>query len=517
MTYTAVDFHGLLKAVVEEVKEYKVYKGLKHDKNTVKRWLAGGRPDDPRDVGAIVRLALHNRIDVARHQTFLPIYDFSPEMSYEENMFAGPPELDWLWDRQDDLPTCRVVVGGLELDCPIGVASGPLTGNSKYTTTMLDLGYGLCTFKTRRANPKGGWERPQIAFVLQPPDLLGPMGTPPEVLVGFRQSEVKGSVPDVVNSIGGPSEAPAEWQKQYEEIKRHPRGKYVGLSVIGEDTAGKGIKRDFQDAIARALEVSPPYVELNISCPNLKGRDVYTDPRMLREIVAAARQQLKGKCMLFVKLPCVPPRQIENVLKACGDLVDAVAFKNTCKVRPVRQDRDGTRIPAFLGREFGGLSGPSTFPMTLRGVREVVTLREKLGHRFSIVAVGGVQTPENVATLMDAGATIVQAVTAPMFDPLLAWKVRYRLPELRQKNHEATNRVQVANVGLLPPRDHAEMICLAVASQAAIEVKQNDPDFPLEFVQKWNLFHEQRSINLPGQAQRLQGSLKINWIRYLTS
>jgi dihydroorotate dehydrogenase (NAD+) catalytic subunit len=518
MTYVAVDFHPLLRAVVAETKEYKVYKAVQHDKHTVKRWLNGGHPDDPRDIGKVLRLALLRRIDVSRYQTFSPIYDFSPEMSYEDNMFAGPPDLSWLWDRQEELPISRVVLNGLEFDCPLGIGSGPLTGNSKYTIAMLNLGYGPTTFKTRRAGLKGGWERPQVAFALHPPDLLRLTERPAEVLVSFKQSDVKGAVPNVVNSVGGPSEAAADWQAQYEEIKRHKRGRYVGISVIGEDTREKGIKQDFQDAIDRALEVSPPFIELNISCPNLKGRDLYSDPSMLREIVLAAKQRIKDRGLLFIKFPFVPPKQLEAIVKACGDLADVVVFKNTVKVRPVREDRDSTKIAAFLGRDYGGLSGPSTFPLTLRGVQEVSKLRSKLGHRFSIIAVGGVQTADDVATLMEAGAAAVQTVTAAMFDPLLAWKVRYQLAELQRKTHEAKTHAEVPDTALLPPRDYTEVTVLAVASAAAAEVKFRDPNFSLDrFTQKWNLFLQERSINLPGQAQRLKGSRKIDWIRFLTS
>ena len=88
--------------------------------NTVKRWLSGGMPEDPRDIGAIIRLALHNRVDVNRYQTLSPIYDFSPEMSYEQNMFAGPPDLEWLWEGQDELPSNRVAFKGLGIKNPSG-------------------------------------------------------------------------------------------------------------------------------------------------------------------------------------------------------------------------------------------------------------------------------------------------------------------------------------------------------------------------------------------------------------
>jgi len=519
MTTAIVDFHALLKAVVDKVGKYKVYNTLRHDKNTADRWLDGGQPEDSRDIGGLIRLALVNGIEITKYQTFTPIYDFSPELSYEDNMFAGPPELNWVWDRQDEPPTHRFNVSDFILDCPLGVGAGPLTGNDTYTITMLNLGFiGPTTFKTRRAGFKEGLEKPQIAFVLQPPALLdASSGRPPEVLVTCRRSDIRG-IPEIVNSMGVPSEAAAVWQKQYENVKNHPRGKCVGLSVMGEDTREKTIKQDFQEAIARAQEMAPPFIELNVSCPNLKGKDLYRDPEMLREICAAAKQQIKQKSLLFLKLPCVLPLHLPALLKACGDLADAMVFKNTVRVRPVKEYKDGTRIPAFLGREFGGLSGPSTFPLTLRGVREIAKLRQQLGQKFAIVAVGGIQTAEDVAKLLEAGACGVQAVTTPMFDPLLALKVRYRLRELIDSTRQSRDAVEM-QVGLLTPRDEAECMALSEASQAANEVRQRNADFSYAtFTRKWNVWLQQRSSNLPGQAQRLRASRrKIDWIRDFTS
>jgi dihydroorotate dehydrogenase (NAD+) catalytic subunit len=519
MTYLAIDFHQLLHAVVEKVKEYKVYKTLKRDKHTVKRWLKGGIPEEPRDIAALIRLALHNGIDVTRYQTFKPIYDISPESSYSQNLFSGPPELNWLWEGQDPMPSFGVRIGDLRFDSPIGIGSGPLTADNRYNSAMLDLGFeGPCSLKTRRSGQKGAWEPPQIAFVIQPPDLLNiSNGKPPVVLVSFRYNDVRGGVPDLVNSIGVPSEAPAVWQKEYEAIKQHPRGKCVGLSVIGEDTPQKPIKRDFQEAIARALEVAPPFIELNISCPNLKGRDIFSDPEMLRAICSSAKSQIAGKSLLFLKLPCVPRQLTQSILSACGGFLDAVVARNTFKVRPMQQDRDGRQIPAFSGREFGGLSGPSTLPATLRATRDLAAIRQKLGQHFSIIAMGGVQRADDVVALLNSGAAAVQAVTAPIFDPLLALKVRYQISGLQRQKAETREMVAAAGSSLMAPRNRFERLCLIAALQAANEVEQKTSDFPVsELSAKWNPWHESQS-DRQGIAQRDIGNRTIDWIRKFTA
>jgi dihydroorotate dehydrogenase len=338
------------------------------------------------------------------------------------------------------------------------------------------------------------------------------------VLVSLNGSDLKvGGVPDIVNSMGVPSEAAAVWQKVFENIKNHPRGKYVGLSVIGEDTVERSIKLDLQDAIARALEMGPPFIEINISCPNLKGKDLHSDCQLLREICAGARQQVKQKSLLFLKLPCVSGSQLLNLLKACGDLVDAMVFKNTIKVRPVIEDRDKGRIGAFLGREFGGLSGPSTFPLTLRGVREVAKFRQQLGQRFAIVAAGGVQTTADVNKLMEAGASVVQAVTTPMFDPLLALKVRYGLRELRDKTQAARAQAE-SQAEMLRPRNLTEWMSLSEASQAAVEAAQRIPAFNFGIPpQKWNRWRQEQPSQPPGHGQRLPVRRRIDWFKDFTS
>jgi dihydroorotate dehydrogenase len=511
------DFNGLITELVQRLSRHKVADLLSHDKKTINGWLQGALPSDPRDVAWVIRLALQNGIDLSRFQAYTSIYDFSPMLSYEEKAQNEPLDLSWLISVRPP-PAIKKSFCGLELDCPLGVASSPLLADERWTELMLNLGFGLSTVKTKRAGSKQSWLPPHIAFVLEQPDLRNyNLNDPPAVLVTFNRKELRDSIPNLVNSIGVPSESPALWQEMYERIKRHPRGRFVGISVIGEGTSRRELVKDFGLAIEMAKDVHPPFVELNLSCPNLgKGAYVCGEPSLVRQICSKARKVLDGTgILLIIKLPDLPCEIMQDVLRGAGRCIDAVAFRNTVQVRPVISDRDGKLHSAFSGRQFGGLSGPCTFEMTRRGLHQLTQIRTKLGQEFRIIAIGGVATPGHVVGLLDAGADIVQACTAPMFDPLLAWKVRFHLKQF--EHHISAEKA----LPLLQPRDQTEIESLKNAFEAYGEIRSRYPEraVPYDvFREKWNAYIEQRPDIPVGTAHRISAPRTFaQWVRDFTS
>ena len=512
-----IDFNGLVTELVQRRSRYKVADSLSRDKKTVNGWLQGALPSDPRDVAWVVRLALLNGIELSPFQSFAPIYDFSTMLSYEELTQKGPPDLSWLTSAQRP-PALKTNFCGLELDCPLGVASSPLLADDRWAESMLNLGFGLSTFKTKRGGYKQAWLAPHIAFVAEQPDLMNYAGDdPPEVVVTFSRREVQDSIPNLVNSIGAPSEPPAVWQEMYERIKRHHRGQFVGISVTGDGDSRRELTKDIELAVEKAKEAVPPFVELNLSCPNLeRGSDVYGDPSLARQICSKARKVLDGTgTLLIVKLPGLPPAKMHDLLKEVGRYIDAVAFRNTVRVRPVTRDRDGRLQPAFVGRQFAGLSGPCTFKITRGGLHDLTQLRTKLGLEFGIVAVGGVATHGHVVELLDAGADVVQACTAPMFDPLLAWKVRFHIKQFRHQIPEEKA------LPFLQPRDQAEIDSFRDAMEAYAEIQRRFPERAIPsdvFRERWNAWMEQRPSAPVGKAHRLSSRRTFaQWIRDFTS
>src|SRR5437773_4675555 len=161
------DFTGLAQTVAARVGKKPLAVKLSHDIQTLKKWLKNSEPTHPEDVGWLIRIALQNGIDIDRFQSFTPLYKLSTESDYDLNLSADLPDFSWLIKVQRP-PEIPVKFCGISLSTPLGLSASPLTANERWMKLMLGLGYGLCTFKTRRTGQRGPYAPPQIAYVNSP-------------------------------------------------------------------------------------------------------------------------------------------------------------------------------------------------------------------------------------------------------------------------------------------------------------------------------------------------------------
>jgi dihydroorotate dehydrogenase (NAD+) catalytic subunit len=148
--------------------------------------------------------------------------------------------------------------------------------------------------------------------------------------------------------------------------------------------------------------------ELNISCPNVAcgGLQFGSDPRMAAGVVAAARQAARRP--LWVKLsPNVG--DIAAMARAVEDAGgDALTVANTYPAMSVDFHTRRSRI----GNATGGLSGRAIRPITMRLVYEV-----SRAVRIPVVALGGIDSAEDVLEYFVVGAAAVQIGTATFANP----------------------------------------------------------------------------------------------------
>ena len=111
---------------------------------------------------------------------------------------------------------------------------------------------------------------------------------------------------------------------------------------------------------------------------------------------------------------------------------DALTVANTYPAMAV----DTRTLKSLLGNLTGGLSGPAIKPITLRLVWE-----SKKAVRIPVIALGGVETVEDVLEYLAVGASAVQVGTATFADPrasemlakaLTNALVRYKLRNINQ-------------------------------------------------------------------------------------
>jgi dihydroorotate dehydrogenase (NAD+) catalytic subunit len=175
---------------------------------------------------------------------------------------------------------------------------------------------------------------------------------------------------------------------------------------------------------AGLLAAAPPEVvavEVNLSCPNLEGR----------QAIFAHDAELSASAIAATEA-CGRPRwaklspNTDRIVEIAGAVAAAGAEAVTCINTLLGLAYDpATRRPA-LGAGGGGLSGPAIHPVAVRAVHDVHAAHPDL----PIVGVGGVTSGWDATELMLAGAAAVQVGTATFADPRAPARV---LAELRAR------------------------------------------------------------------------------------
>jgi dihydroorotate dehydrogenase (NAD+) catalytic subunit len=153
-------------------------------------------------------------------------------------------------------------------------------------------------------------------------------------------------------------------------------------------------------------------VELNVSCPNVKdGLTFGTHPGRLKELVGQVKKVLLHK-PLIVKLS---PNVEDVTLTARGAVeggADVLSLVNTFTAMSVDVHKKRPR----LANVTGGLSGPAIKPIAVHMVSRVYrTVAKSAG--VPIIGMGGIQSWQDAAEFILAGATGLGVGTALFVDP----------------------------------------------------------------------------------------------------
>lgn len=165
-------------------------------------------------------------------------------------------------------------------------------------------------------------------------------------------------------------------------------------------------------------------IELNLSCPNLKNKNlVAQDATATRELVAEVKK-ISTKPIVAKLSPNVT--SIADIAAAAQDAgADAVSLVNTFMAMAV----DIKKRKSVLGNVTGGLSGPAIKPIALKMVYDV-----KKRVKIPIIAMGGIMTAEDALEFLITGATMVAVGTANFIDPQAPLKVLEGIKKYMNEN-----------------------------------------------------------------------------------
>ncbi len=283
-------------------------------------------------------------------------------------------------------------VMGLEFPGLLGLAAG-FDKNGVGIDALASLGFGYVEIGTVTGEPQPGNPKPRLARLPADRAIVNRMGFNNDgaEVVARRLAARR---PDRTGRSAGA-----------------PLGINIGKTkVVPDDEA----VRDYEKS-ASLLAPYADYLVVNVSSPNTPGlRDLQAVDRLeplLRAVRRRADDVTGGHVPLLVKI--APDLGDDDVL-AVADLVvslglDGIVATNTTISRAGLASTSA-QIESAGG---GGLSGP---PVRARAAEVIRMLRDRVGPDLTLIGVGGIATPQDAVQRLEAGADLLQAYTAFVYE-----------------------------------------------------------------------------------------------------
>lgn len=324
-------------------------------------------------------------------------------------------------------PTPRKSFLGHEVASRLGIAAGLLL-NARWIETYARLGFDILTYKTVRSRYRACYAVPNWLYLRS----AAPLADPAAPLVAAAAEAERPRFPTSSVSFGMPSKGPKDWMEDVGRARRAlGAGQVLVVSVVASPAPGAGAAAlidDFARLTAMAREAGAQVVEANLSCPNVTSAEgqIFQDPELSGAIARAMRENAGDAPILLKAGYFAEDGALGAYLRAVVGQAAGVTLVNGLS----RHVLDAAGSPAFgAGRESSGVLGAGVFPFCLDVVRRAVAIvaREKLD--LAVAAVGGVAGAAEAQAYFAAGAAAVTMGSAPMFDPLLAIRLKERHPE----------------------------------------------------------------------------------------
>lgn len=165
-------------------------------------------------------------------------------------------------------------------------------------------------------------------------------------------------------------------------------------------------------------------IELNISCPNVKGGGMAfgTNPQVAHDLVKEVKKVSKKPLIVKLSPNVTDIVEMAKAVESAG--ADAISLINTMVGMRINLK---TATP-IISIKKGGYSGPGIYPIALRMVYEVA-------HAVNIplIGMGGISTAYDVIEMMYAGASLVMIGAQNLVDPYVCKKIIDDLPKVMKE------------------------------------------------------------------------------------
>ena len=306
-----------------------------------------------------------------------------------------------MWGRRPILPVPSANQGGpFARPVPglLGLAAG-MDKEGRAVEGMDMLGFGFVEVGTFTARAQDGNDRPRM----------------------WRHPRTRA----IRNRMGFNNPGADEAARRLRALRATARGRSI---VVGANI-GKTKATALVDAVedyrysAGVVARWADYLVVNVSSPNTPGLRTLQNVDALRPILEAVREAgdtaARRHVPLLVK---IAPDLADEDIDAVADLVTRMGLDGVVATN--------TTIDHDLGE--GGLSGAPLLPRSLEVVRR---LRARLGEGPTIIGVGGISSIMDAELMLDAGADLLQAYSAFVYNgPAWPGRINRALATTRRRS-----------------------------------------------------------------------------------
>lgn len=299
---------------------------------------------------------------------------------------------------QYENPKLEKEVMGLKFKNPIGMAAG-FDKNGTYIRELEALGFGYVEVGTVTPMPQPGNDKPRLFRLPKDEALINRMG---------------------FNNVGADVLA-----ARLKEVRTKTKIIIGGNIGKNKTTPNEKAIDDYVICFEKLFDVVDYFV-VNVSSPNTPNLRELQDKKPLTEILSKLQElnfkHEKPKPILLKIAPDLSNTQLDEIIEIIfqTEIAGVVATNTTIS----RADLISSKTE-IENCGAGGLSGK---PIANRATEVIKYIAEKSEGKFVIIGVGGIQTPDDAAEKINAGADLIQLYTGMIYEgPSIVRKMKRKL------------------------------------------------------------------------------------------
>lgn len=362
------------------------------------------------------------------------IFKMDPEIDHKAvatglKMFNKAPQVLRTMFQTKEFSNLQVTVKGITFDSPIGIAAG-FDKKAEFYNSLGALGAGFVEIGSITRNSQPGNKKKRI----------------------FRLPEDKA----IINRMGLNNLGVEETRKHLANTAKHVN---IGISIApGHGLTSEEMIDEMVEDI-KEIHSFGDYIALNQSCPNQKGvttlQEIPVAKRLLQKI-----HNLHIKEPVFCKFGNdITSEKLIELMNETAGLMDGIILTNTAS-NPSNLHKD---LKSKYKNEGGGLSGKPIYKKSLSLTKAIHQVFPDLPIMFS----GGVFTPEDARSALEAGASLIQVYTGFIYNgPTLLNQINSHLA----KNQVLEHLNYSDKLAQAPVRDSQDIVVSNLAEDEEIKL-----------------------------------------------